>query len=599
MHYLSDFKSVTKSIKIAFGYSWKIAKFETFVTIFLFTIFAVLPYGSAFLLGSLVNTLTQLVSNPLFIDSSIFILFGLYAVVNSLPNLISGVRLYYEKIWYFKYQEEMEIEILRKRADIDIAHYENPKFQDLIQRAFQRSYWPMLDLTDLLFEVYRGIIALIVGSIIATTFSPKIYLIIIICSIPKFIVQYKYGFNIWTIWMKDSPAQRRFIDLRKYFTYRNSVIETKLNQSVDYLLKWSKGIIKNFNNKQLTEENKKVYRVLLSEFLAFGGFVFASVYILQDVLSGVIMVGSMVFLLSTLSNVSNSIADILANIARMNEKHLIVKDMIEFFETKPYIEESKNSIKLKLASPPVIEFQNVSFKYPSSETWSLRNLNLTLKAGYKIGLVGNNGAGKTTFIKLLARIYDPTEGKILVNGYDLKELDMREWWSYLGIMLQDFINYDFITKDAIAIGRSNEEKDEDAIVKAGKLSQSDEFIQEWKNKYEEPIGVEFEGVEPSKGQRQKLAIARTLYRKPFILILDEPTASVDAESEAKIFESLDNLPNSMTAILISHDFSTIKECDEIFVFDHGELVESGNHAELLKNNNLYANLYHLQAKRFD
>jgi ATP-binding cassette subfamily B protein len=592
------FSEFINNIRTALGYSFRIAKWETVGNFTLSTIYAVLPYGTAFLLGTLVNRLTVMVNAPTQIGVGILGLFLSYAMVSSLPNLISGINLFITKLWRFKYQAEMEVEILRKRAQMDIAHYEDPKFQDLLQRAFQRSHWPLLELADIQFDIFRGLVALIAGSVLSAAFSWKIYIVIIICSIPKFVTEYKYGYNIWSIWMKDSPEQRRFVDLRRYFMSRTNVTETKLYQSVEYLLSWLKNILIDFNNKQIDAEKKKLLRVVLSEILAFGGFVFGAFFILQDVLSGAIMIGSMVFLLSTLSNVQHSFGDLLYNIARQNERHLIVKDILEFMNTKPFVDIPKKPKKLKLKSPPEIEFENVSFKYPNSDKWSLKNLNFIFKPGQKIGLVGNNGAGKTTLVKLICRIYDPTKGRILINGINLKDLDFNEWWSYLGVMFQDFSNYDFVTKEAIAMGRPEKTLSIKEVIRAAKISESHSFIEEWKRKYDEPIGVEFDGVEPSKGQRQKLAISRVIYRNPYVMILDEPTASVDAESEAKIFDSLDSLPNSMTAILISHDFSTIRECDEIFVFDHGELAESGSHDDLMKNNTLYSELFKLQAKRF-
>ncbi len=201
-------------------------------------------------------------------------------------------------------------------------------------------------------------------------------------------------------------------------------------------------------------------------------------------------------------------------------------------------------------------------------------------------------------VKLLCRIYDPTEGKITINDIDLKDVSTKEWWSYLAVMFQDYSTYDFVVEDAIAMGKPDKITNLTKVIDASKISQSHDFIMDWDDKYKQQLGVEFGGKEPSKGQRQKLSIAKILYRDGFIMVLDEPTASVDAESESKIFDSIENLPKDRTAILISHDFSTISACDKIFVLDKGSLIEEGTHKELMKNKGMYSELYKLQADRF-
>ena len=595
---LTSFREYLKSVGFTMRISFQVAPWESAITFIVYSITAVLSYATAYYLGLLVNSLTEAVKNPQLLTGVLWI-FILYAVTNSLPNFLSGIRLYLDKRWTTKFQTYMELEVMKKRAEIDIAHYENPKFQDLIQRAFHRSFWPVLELADTQFEVYQGLVALLFGSILATQFSWKIYMLMFLTSLPKFLSEYKYGYNVWSIWNDDSPEKRRFADLRQHFNNRAGVVELKLQQSSGYMLRWSEKILKNFDSNLLNEEKRKVFTDFFVESLSVAGFVIASYLILRDVLAGTILIGSMIFLLRTLANIQSSASNLLTNLARQEERHLIVRDIIAFFKTEPLIKVSPNPIKLNLEAPPEIVFDNVSFRYPHAKQWSLRNLSLKIKAGEKVGLVGDNGAGKTTFIKLLSRIYDPTEGSILVNGYDLRNLDLKEWWSYLGVMFQDYMNYDFVAKEAIAISRTDRKISQQEVEKSAMMAQADSFIQEWDKKYNEPIGVEFEGVEPSKGQRQRLAIARIMYRNPFIMILDEPTASVDAESEAKIFESLEDLSDLQTAIFISHDFSTIRECDHVLVLDHGKLLEEGNHDNLIKKpKGLYARLFKLQAERF-
>lgn len=361
---------------------------------------------------------------------------------------------------------------------------------------------------------------------------------------------------------------------------------------------WMRKILSDFNEKQLKNEKVRFWAASWTDILAFGGLSAGLFLVVRDIIGGGAEVGSIVYMLGVLSTVRNSINSLLADISAQYEDALVVRDMQKVVEMKPVIIEPENPIKLDLSSAPEIKFINVGFKYPNSQNWSLRNINLVIKPGQKIGLVGNNGAGKTTFVKLLCRIYDPTEGKILVNDTNLQSIAVDEWWSYLGVMFQDYANYDFVAKEAIAISKSDAPLNMAKVKESALMSQASGFIEEWKDKYNQQIGVEFKGVEPSKGQKQKLSIAKVVYRDAHLMILDEPTASVDAASEAKIFESLENLPKEKSALLISHDFSTISQCDNIFVLDNGELIESGNHKELMNQGGKYAELYKLQAERF-
>lgn len=243
-------------------------------------------------------------------------------------------------------------------------------------------------------------------------------------------------------------------------------------------------------------------------------------------------------------------------------------------------------------------FENVSFRYPGQEKWALKDVSFEIKPGQKIGLVGNNAAGKSTLVRLLLRIHDPVEGRILINGHDLKEVSIEEWWSHLGVLLQDFTTYNFTVKESIAVGNTSEKIDHDEVVGSAQKSTSAGFIEELSNKYDHMIGVEFGGIEPSKGQRQKLAIARAFYKGKRFLVLDEPTASIDAESADLIFKEIENLPDTISAILISHNFATIKRADEIIVLHEGQVVEQGTHQTLLTLGGRYAEAYNKQKQDF-
>lgn len=584
------------SVKFALKYYFKFTKSETISLSLLNIVIGSMPYATAFLLGKLVDGLVAGQGGGS--NYSLIFVLLLYAVVSSLPSITGNLYRYLSRKILIYMQSGMEMEIAHMRERIDIAKHEEPQFLDLLQRAFRQGPNPIFQLGRAQFDTINSLTSLVVGTILALKFNWVVYVVVILSAIPSFLVDIKFAGHSWSIWSKDSPAQRRLGDLRQHLFFRYMLIEVKLFQSSEKIFKWMDSILKDFSHSQLGVEKKMVWYTSITDILSLVGFATGLVLVVKSNISGVTQVGSVIYIITTLTNVRKSIANLLKDVSGQFENHLIIQDIIQVYNTKPVIIESKNPAVLKLANAPEITFENVGFKYNNSDKWSLRNVNLTFNAGDNVGLVGNNGAGKTTLVKLLCRIYDPTEGRILINGVDLKDIATKEWWSYLAIMFQDYASYDFLVKEAIAIGRPDKNLNLTKVIEASKVSQSHDFIVDWKDKYDEQLGVEFKGKEPSKGQRQKLSIAKTLYRDGFVMVLDEPTASVDAESEAKIFDSIENLPKDRTAILISHDFSTISQCDKIFVLENGGLIEEGTHKDLMKQKGKYAELYNLQAKRF-
>ena len=594
---MQKLKNYIKSVKFSLSFAFNFIFKYTLIISSLVIVRAILPYASSFYLGKLVNNIVSITKTQTNFGGIWWTLF-LYALITSIPSLLGNIQLYVRRLASTILNMEVELSVLKSREAIDISNYENPKFQDINQRAFRNGLGPIYNTISGQYDTLYSITSLIVGTAIAAHFNFTIYLIIILSAVPGFIVDMKFAARSWGIWAKDSPEQRRYGDLRQHIASKTYLIETKLLQSGKRILDWMREILTQFNHKQIAQEKNKLFQTTTTDILSSLGLFVGLFLLVKQVLGGTLAVGSLVYMIGTLFNVRSAISGFLVNISNQYEDSLIVNDVMEIVNTPKLIMETKNPITLDLSSAPEIVFENVSFKYHSTDKYSLKNVSMTLKAGNNFGLVGNNGAGKTTFVKLLCRIYDPTEGKILINGVDLKDVSIKEWWSYLAVMFQDYASYDFKVKEAIGISRPDKSPNLAKVMEVAHTSQSHTFIEEWKDKYDQQLGVEFGGKEPSKGQRQKLSIAKILYRDGLVMILDEPTASVDAESEAKIFDSIENLPKDRTAILISHDFSTISECDRIFVLDKGSLIEEGNHKDLMKNKGMYSELYNLQAKRF-
>lgn len=345
-------------------------------------------------------------------------------------------------------------------------------------------------------------------------------------------------------------------------------------------------------------KNKELATFLLNLLDSLIG-VFGYGIIFSNMILNKITLGTATFQIKAIETLSSSLDGVLSSLSFMNEFSTNMQDLVTLFDMKPSIQDGK--VKLpSLTTPPKIEFRNVSFKYPNADKFVFKNLNFKVNSGEEIALVGHNGAGKTTIVKLLSKIYQVTEGEILINDININDLSINDWYKNIGVLFQDFNFYHHLTvKENIFLGRPTKKLDFKKIVKAAKDADAHEFIEEYKNKYDQILSEKFEGgIRPSTGQQQKIAIARFFYRNAPLVIFDEPTAAIDAVSEYKIFNKIYKSFNNKTVIIISHRFSTVRNAHRIIVLDKGEIVEEGTHAELLSKMGFYEKAFRLQAEGY-
>ncbi len=588
-------KDSWRSLKMSFAFSGGTTTLLIISTI----IVSILPVWQAKIMGDLVNQVVKNLSIAKVIGTGLLGVIAMYAFLWAFTRIVGAIKLYVYKKWHMDAELGLEIIVMKKRAEIDLGHYENPDFQNLLYRAFDRSIWPVFELLEIQFQSFGSIATLILTSFIAFNISPLVYLIIVLTSIPMFVVNLKYGSKAWTVLAENSQRQRKYHHLRSHINNRVGVTQTKLLQASDKIIGEAESILSDFRRSQLKIDKASTIWSSIASVISAIGVGFGFYLIIIKVVGGETSIGSMVFLTSILGQLVGSINGIFSDISRMFERDLYVSDIFKVLDTKPFIKRSKKPIRLHLSGAPEIEFKNIWFKYDGREDWILQNINLKIMPGEKIALVGENGAGKSTLVKLLARIYDPTIGDIFINGVNLKDIDPDEWSSYLAVLLQDYKNYDFTLNDSVAMGQPNTDLNRSKVENSVRFAGAEDFISSWKDGFDQQIGKEFDGgVEPSKGQNQKIALARTIYREGFVTVLDEPTAAIDALSESRIFEQMEQATNGRTLIVITHRFNTTQTVNRIIVLDKGTIVEQGNHKELVSANGLYSKMFEVQAKVF-
>jgi ATP-binding cassette subfamily B protein len=321
--------------------------------------------------------------------------------------------------------------------------------------------------------------------------------------------------------------------------------------------------------------------------------------VIYETVMGTLTIGSLYFLTGAIAGASTNIQAVFATFSTIADQALFVTDLLEFFAMKPTVASKPNALPTPRPIREGFEFRNVSFSYPGQTRLVLSNVSFKLQPGERLALVGENGQGKTTIVKLLTRLYDPTGGQILLDGVDLREYDLEDLWKEIGVIFQDFMRYDVTASENIAMGKIEEKENVFLIRAAARKSLAEQVIRKLPKGYEQILGRRFEGgVDISGGEWQKMALARAYLRDAQVLILDEPTAALDARSEHEVFQRFAELTQGKMALLISHRFSTVKMADRILVLENGQIAEQGHHNQLLLNRGRYAEMFELQAASY-
>ncbi|MEQ1744116.1 MAG: ABC transporter ATP-binding protein [Saprospiraceae bacterium] len=493
---------------------------------------------------------------------------------------------------------DSSVRIIRHAATLDLYQFEDATFYDKLERARTQTAGRTALMSMVLSQAQDLItVAFLAAGLVA--FNPWLLLILVVAVVPSFVGETKFNQESYSLTRSWTP-ERRELDYLRYIGASNETAkEIKIFGLEGFIAERFKRISDKY---YVANRHLAVRRAAWGAFfsaLGTASYYAAYVFVVGQTVLGYLTIGMLTFLAGAFSRMQGLLQGIVSRFSRIAEMALYLQDLFDFLELKPLSHAHTGTRKVPRPIQVGFRFENVGFKYPDSEAWALRNLTFDLPPGQKLALVGENGAGKTTVVKLLANLYEPTEGRILLDGTDLREYDPDDLRSEIGIIFQDYVRFMFTAAENIAIGNIPERQNRPRIEDAAEKSLADAVVEHLPNKYDQMLGKRFTGgVDLSGGQWQKVALARAYMREAQLVILDEPTAALDARAEHEVFLRFAELMKGKAAVLISHRFSTVRMADRILFLENGQLLELGSHEELLAKGGKYAELFRLQAKGY-
>jgi ATP-binding cassette subfamily B protein len=526
----------------------------------------------------------------------------LVGLAQSLLSTLSNIS---QQLLQERVGNRVQAMILEKANTLDLAFFEDSEFYDKLRNASDESTYKPMQMIAQLFDFVKTTVTLFSMLALLLNLAWWLAVVALLAPIPAFISSSRYGWRGYLKMRRQSPERRRMLYLNRLMTVDTYNKEIKLFNLGRFFIKQYKDVA-----EELYQQDKKiVVRRYLSGF-GWGSLSNLAnsaiyIYVAFRAVQRVITIGSLTMYTQAAMQVGSSFQGILGDLSGIYENNLFVSTLYEFLEYQPRIVSPSNPRPLERdhATPGLdVEFRDVSFTYPGKDPETeaaLRHVSFTIKAGEAIALVGRNGAGKTTLVKLLTRLYDPDEGQILIGGRDIREYDVEELRRVIGVIFQDYVTYYMSARENIGVGNVEKIENLDLVESAAQKSGASSVIAKLPDGYSTMLGRWFkDGFQLSGGEWQKVALARAFMREAPILVLDEPTSSLDAQAEYEIFTKFRLLTEGRTAVFISHRFSTVRLADRIFVIEQGVIKESGSHAELIALNGRYAELFNLQAEAY-
>jgi len=591
---LSALRNVPPVLKIV----WESGPLVVSLGLILRLVTSIVPLAALWITKLIIDDIQQAILTHQPVSKSIWWLVVAEFGTAIFGSILSRTIDYLDALLADKYTRHVSIQVMRHAANLDLTAYEDPVFYDRLERARVQAT-DRLGMIQSIGRLIQQIVTAASLSVSILLFSPWLLLLLIVGILPAFLGESHFAFLGYARNFRQTPIRRELDYLRILGGSREAAKELKLFGLKDFLVNRFTKL-----SDQIYEENVSLARrrLIAGSFLSMigtAGYYSAYVYVIWRTITGALTIGTLTLLTGAIIQASANIQQAFSTLSSIADQALFLTDLLAFFAMKPTIRSKPNALPAPRPIMRGFEFRHVSFRYPGSSRLVLNDLDFHLHPGERVALIGENGEGKTTLVKLLTRLYDPTEGQILLDGIDLREYNLEDLYKEIGVIFQDFMRYEMKARDNIAVGQIDQINGMQALKMAAGKSMANEVIERLPHDYEQMLGRRFEnGVDLSGGEWQKVALARAYLRDAQLLILDEPTAALDARSEFEVFQRFAELTAGKTALFISHRFSTVRMADRIVVLEHGRIAEDGNHEQLFHLGGRYAEMFEMQAASY-
>jgi len=587
-----------RNVPPVLGIVWESGPLVVSLGLFFRLISSLLPLAALWITKLIVDGIVHAVSSHQPVARQFWWLVAAEFAIAIFGGILGRTIDYLDALLADKYTRHISIRVMKHAAELDLIAYEDPVFYDRLERARVQAT-DRLGMIQSIGRLVQQVITAASLSVSILLFSPWLLLLLIVGILPAFLGESHFAFLGYARNFRQTPVRRELDYLRVLGGSREAAKELKLFGLKDFLIARFTRL-----SDQLYRENVDLARrrLIAGSFLSMigtAGYYSAYVYVIWRTATGSLTIGKMIFLTGAIMQASSNIQQVFSTLSSIADQALFLTDLLAFFEMRPTICSKPNALP---APRPIVrgfEFRNVSFRYPGNSRLVLNGLDFHLRAGERVALIGENGEGKTTLVKLMTRLYDPVEGQVLLDGVDLREYSLEDLYREIGVIFQDFMRYEMTARENIAVGRIDQVDNLPLLMAAADKSMANEVIARLPRDYEQMLGRRFDkGVDLSGGEWQKVALARAYLRDAQVLILDEPTAALDARSEFEVFHRFAELTAGKTALFISHRFSTVRMADRIIVLQQGRIAEDGNHERLVNLGGRYAEMFEMQAASY-